>query len=224
MNPAFHVIVGRGRGRAREPKRSGAERFDDLSAKSAVERFQDAGFVQDDSAVLRGIEFVQHLVVCGRRRTVQVAHFPFVADVNAEFLSFAHGLLGHCERSENQHGPVDVAGKFQLHDRLTESAIAEDSCAAFAERPAHDVPLEWEQVRVQIGSVDHDAGIFDGKALGFQKRGVGVFGHGICSPRTPQGAFLGLGWTSHSGAGGFVHLRAWECRESPFLRQGKRES
>src|ERR1019366_6524509 len=103
MVSKLHVVVWRGSGCASESKRSRAEGFDYQIAECAIERFQDAGFVEDHAVVIGGIEMLQHLVICDRDFIFYRLTGGFYVD--AELVTFANGLLSHGKRSKNQELP-----------------------------------------------------------------------------------------------------------------------
>src|ERR1051326_211777 len=70
----------------------------------------------------------------------------------AELLALSHGLVGHGERREDQYPPVrlaaDVLRPYELHRRLTESAVGEDGGPPLHQRPIRQVLLKVEQAGV----------------------------------------------------------------------------
>ncbi len=151
-------IVRCRRRRTREPERYLLGKRDDLAAQLPVIALQDRRLIQHDASECVRLEVLKHLVVRDVHAERDVGSGS--ADVHryAELLAFARGLLGDCQRRDNQDdAAVTLAYEprpFQLHRRLAESAIGEDRGPSLGTGPRYYRPLKVEQLRVDIGFVN----------------------------------------------------------------------
>ena len=67
-------------------------------------------------------------------------------------LFIAARLRGDGKRGENEDIAGDVPSPLKLHKGLAESAIREDGGASAPQSPSHDVLLELERIRVEVGN------------------------------------------------------------------------
>ena len=104
-------------------------------------------------------------------------------DDDAELRGLAHGLVGHGERRENQHGAAsprgDEARPFDLLGGLAEPEVLEERGTSAPNGPFHDCPLPIEKRGIDFRFLHVEPNGRNVLALCFEK--VFVF-HRIRSP------------------------------------------
>src|SRR6185312_5134577 len=149
VRPQLHEIVRGGSSRAAQTVRRVTECFRQRRPCGTVERFQDRGFVQDNTIEVGNVERIQSLVIRDGNAVLYLARVPCVMRGNAEAGSLRYCLLSNSKGRQHQDAPFcgchDLTRPFKLDRRLAQSAIGEHGSAPTTQRPRRYVSLKRKQ-------------------------------------------------------------------------------
>ena len=173
MIAKLHIIIGSGGGSTGQLIRGTDEALNNLIANLAGERLEDGGFIQHHTNKLVSGEMIQLFIVGDADTVLHISLRSADFAGNTKLITFALCLFHHGEGSHNQHFSAregrHLMRPFQLNDGLAGAAIGEHRRTSLGKRPAANIALEAEQVRIERSRIDIKAHGFKDEGFVFQK-------------------------------------------------------